>query len=99
MLETELVRFIADDGMGMADELLFTGANVCVRGQKVRPRVATRWEAARAGIRKNSPGDGPKTCPTLGPWLCCLVAMLLGAQCYSSVVAKRILSCLDDAIR
>jgi hypothetical protein len=47
MFETELVRFIADDGMGIADELLFTGANVCRRGQKVRRRGATRWEAAR----------------------------------------------------
>lgn len=87
MFEAELVRFIADDGMGIADELLFTGANVCVRGQKVRREVATRWEAAR---EKNSPGGGPRTCPTLGPWLCCLVAMLLGAQYCCFVVPKRI---------
>lgn len=34
MLEMELVRFIADDGMGIADELLCVGANVCAQCQR-----------------------------------------------------------------
>jgi hypothetical protein len=43
MFEMELVRFMADDGIGIAVELLFTGANVCACCQKVLRGGAMAW--------------------------------------------------------
>lgn len=46
MFDIELARFIADDGIGIAEELLVTGPRVCARDQKVLCEGAA-WEAAQ----------------------------------------------------
>jgi hypothetical protein len=67
---TELVRFMAEAGMGIADMLLFMGAKDCARRQTVLWEGATGGEIAQQKADLLRGVGGPKTCPTPGPWLC-----------------------------
>jgi hypothetical protein len=63
MLFTELVRFMADDGIGIADMLLFTGPKVCAL-------LSVEDAKERYCLAKGVPHvvAGPRKFPILGPW-------------------------------
>jgi hypothetical protein len=58
MFDTELVRFIADDGIGIAEVFVWAGPRVC--------GVMLGREAADGG-RSVLPVGAPRTCPPHGP--------------------------------
>lgn len=65
-LKLILERFMADDGMGMAEMLLLVGASVCmVSAWLAVSSSAMRWKDGRD---RNSPGGGPRRGLARGPW-------------------------------
>jgi hypothetical protein len=64
MFETELARFMADEGIGIAEMLLFTAPRVCAR---VRIHKLQMQDARCARQYVPRAVGGPRRCPVPGP--------------------------------